>query len=817
MPEFTASVQVFTRVAGLWLIPFFPALGAAINLLFGAALQRRYGKTAVHAVGVGSMILSSLAALYFFLFRLLPLPADGRFLLNELFPMVDLWAVRVNMAFAMDPLGGVMATMVTVVATAIHIYSTGYMHSEPSYWRFFGYLNLFCFSMLMLVLGDNFLLMFFGWEGVGLCSYLLIGFWFKDLQKASAGMKAFVVNRIGDFGFVVGMLTLFWGLLGAWEAVPAAGTESVDDGRCAVVRTVPMPLHEGGAGAHGHGAAAPHHAAVPAGRPGALGANAQGGRCGLQGAVAASASQKLYLGPTLSFRELKDQLSVENSRGKRVIAEHLKGSRLFGLALLAIVTFGFFLGATGKSAQIPLYVWLPDAMAGPTPVSALIHAATMVTAGVYMVARLNFVFILSPEGMTLVTLVGGATALFAATMGLFQYDIKKVLAYSTVSQLGYMFVGVGVGAYWVGIYHLLTHAFFKACLFLGSGSVIHGMHWVEHAGHAGHDAPPRRPDLRLEPNPQDPQDMRNMGGLARLMPHTRATYLIACLAIAGIPGFSGFFSKDEILWQAFSTGNLLVSGKIVWALGALGALCTAFYMFRSYYMTFFGREPTEAHREHVHESPRSMTWVLWFLAGGAIVTGVLGLPKLWTGAEPLFESFLAPTTALAAKLQRPAATESHALEAILMLVSVGLAGAGWLAARLIYLDLAKTRQRIEELRDRFRLVHVLVFNKYFVDEIYQATVVRGLLALTRALAWIDNHIVDGLVNASGYGLRTLAALGGAIDRIFVDGAVNGVATVVLAVGRRTRRLQTGRVNSYVLGVAFGVVVLLFIVWVARPL
>jgi NADH-quinone oxidoreductase subunit L len=863
MPEpttYTAAIQELLRVKGLWLIPFFPALGAFINLIFGSLLQKKLGKRAISVVAVGSMVLSSLTALYFFCFRLIPLEPGQRFLLDEVFPMIDIGAVRVNMAFAMDPLGGVMATMVTVVATAIHIYSTGYMASEPSYWRYFGYLNLFCFSMLLLVLGDNFILMFFGWEGVGLCSYLLIGFWFKDRQKAAAGMKAFVVNRIGDFGFIVGMFTLFWGLLGVWDAAPGKMT-AVSDGRCVTVETVPLPLHHGGAhgGApgehqtpeaggmkHGHGSlgiallgtahAQAHGSKLSAPQQAMLNTITHGlmdrsgeqrGRCGIQPAVAVGRTQQLYLGPTVSFREIKDQLSVEDPRiedpwKRRVVAWHLAGGTLLGIGILVIATFGFFIGATGKSAQIPLYVWLPDAMAGPTPVSALIHAATMVTAGVYMVARLNFIFILCPEGMTLVATVGALTALFAATIGFFQNDIKKVLAYSTVSQLGYMFVGVGVGAYWVGIYHLLTHAFFKACLFLGSGSVIHGMHWVEHRHGHGHDAPAhgheeKKRDLRLEPDPCDPQDMRNMGGLGALMPHTRTTYLIACLAIAGIPGFSGFFSKDEILWKAFSTGNLLISGKLIWALGAVGALCTAFYMFRSFFMTFYGRKATEEHVHHVHESPRSMTWVLWFLAGGAVLTGVLGLPLLWTGREPLFEQFMAPSVALSSVFQRPATAHGHGLEWGLMGLSVALALGGIAAAFLLYYNIAKREAKMAALREKFHFIHVLVFNKYFVDEIYQATVIRGTVLLTRALAWFDLRIVDGLVNASGWGLRMLAAVGGAIDSAIVDGAVNGVADSIIGAGRRMRRVQTGRVNTYVMGVAFGVVVLLFVVWFVTPL
>jgi NADH-quinone oxidoreductase subunit L len=400
-------------------------------------------------------------------------------------------------------------------------------------------------------------------------------------------------------------------------------------------------------------------------------------------------------------------------------------------------------------------------------------------------------------------------------MGLFQYDIKRVLAYSTVSQLGFMFVGVGVGAWWVGIYHLLTHAFFKACLFLGSGSVIHGMHWVQH-GHGHGTDPPRRYDLRLEADPTDPQDMRNMGGLARLMPHTRRTYLIACLAIAGFPLFAGFYSKDEILWKAFSSGNVLVSGWLIWGLCAAGAICTAFYMFRSYYLTFYGRPPTEGHVKHVHESPPSMTGVLWFLAIGAIVISLIGsfffIPAAVLHTTPWIKSFLAPSAAVSEAWQRLPRHEGFALEMALMVLSVCLALAGWLLARFWYKNLARTAKRLDDLKYFYRRVHNLIFNKYFVDEIYHLFVVRPFVAVTKALGWFDLRIVDGLVNASSWCLRMLAAVAGFIDFRGVDGAVNTVADTVIGAGRRARRIQTGRVNVYVMGIAFGVVVLLFVVW-----
>jgi NADH-quinone oxidoreductase subunit L len=449
-------------------------------------------------------------------------------------------------------------------------------------------------------------------------------------------------------------------------------------------------------------------------------------------------------------------------------------------------------------------------MEGPTPVSALIHAATMVTAGVYMVARLNFLFAMSPAAMTLVACVGAATALFAATIGFFQYDIKKVLAYSTVSQLGYMFIGVGVGATWAGVYHVFTHAFFKACLFLGSGSVIHAMHWVHHRhvhgdghGHGHHD-------LRKAPDPADPQDMRNMGGLAALMPSTRWTYLIACLAIAGIPGLSGFFSKDAILYAAFTNHHTLVPGPLLWAIGWVGAGCTAFYMFRSYYMTFRFREPTDEHRHHVHESPRAMTWVLWFLAGGAVLAGVLGLPP-----HPLFASWLDPVAQLAHEILGEH-EHSVPLEIILAVASVAIAVAGILLARFFYADGARQAARRDALRAGWDRFHRVLFDKYYVDEAYQATAVRGTLAATRALAWFDQRVVDWAVNAAGTACRGVARVGGLIDFYIVDGLVNLVADSTLGAGRKVRRIQTGRINNYTYVIVAGAVALLFVTYLVRP-
>ncbi|MBI5482248.1 MAG: NADH-quinone oxidoreductase subunit L [Deltaproteobacteria bacterium] len=812
--EFVTGIGPTHPGALLYLIPLLPLIGAAINGILGYFLQQRFGKKVISFLGVGVLLAAAVVAVVSF-FQLLALPSGERTLVNKVLPMISIGSLQLDLTFMMDELSGTMSLIVTIIGMLIHVYSTGYMHDDESYWRYFSYLNLFVFSMMMLVLGDSFLLMFFGWEGVGLCSYLLIGFWYQDQAKATAGMKAFIVNRVGDFGFVVGLLFLFWSLGGVWfgaQYAPVHGLGS--DASAREVRyVVARPAHA----SHG---------------------TAWRGDHGTPTTVA------VRLGPTVSFRELKGQLTLKNAAGKRPIVDggevavHSRAERgsaavvktepltltygglanmlVWGIPVLFLACLGFFLGASGKSAQIPLYVWLPDAMAGPTPVSALIHAATMVTAGVYMVARLNFLFALSPGAMTVVAVVGAATAFFAATIGLFQYDIKKVLAYSTVSQLGYMFVGVGIGAYWVGIFHLLTHAAFKACLFLGSGSVIHGMHYVQH--HPGHDDPghghdahePR--DLRLEPDPSDPQDMRNMGGLAGLMPVTRWTYLIACIAIAGLPFASGFYSKDEILFKAFTTGNLVapLAGKLVWTLCTLGAALTAFYMFRSYYLTFRYRAPSKAHEEHVHESPRSMTWVLVALATLAVVLSLLGLPKLWTGTDPLFERFLEPVFAAAAL--KGFAHASHGLEWGLMLLSVAIAAGGIGVAWLFYADEQKTAARLAALKERFAPLHRVVFNKYYVDELYAATVLRGTHGLARMLAWFDREIIDGLVNFCGWCGRVGAWLNGKIDEYFVDGAVNLVADIVIGSGQRLKRMQTGRINSYAYGVAVGVIAIALVAY-----
>ena len=491
----------------LLLIPVFPLLGACINAFFGERIQRAVGPKGVHTVAIAMPAISCVIAwiVFFQLMGIDPHGATPRAFQAVGWDWLHVGFLDARFAFWVDPLTSMMLLIITTIGTLIHLYSVGYMHGETSYWRFFCYLNLFLMMMLILVLGDNFLVMFIGWEGVGLASYLLIGFWYKELPNAGAGMKAFVVNRFGDACFVIGLFILFWGMQGSWQNSPDKAHLRASE---RYTQTEVVKAAEDAVGA----------------------------------TPTTSLPEDVYA--TVTFPRLAKFFELEHERETFRLANgadevrmaawdakhfgegrsSLTAKTVWGMPILFWVCFLFFMGATAKSAQIPFYVWLPDAMAGPTPVSALIHAATMVTAGVYMIARLNFMFILSPEACTVIGLVAGATALFAASMGLFQYDIKKVLAYSTVSQLGFMFIGVGTGAYWAGVFHLLTHACFKACLFLGSGSVILGCH---------HE-----------------QDMRRMGGLKKHMPATAKTYFWACLAIAGFPIFAGFCSKDEVLWLA---------------------------------------------------------------------------------------------------------------------------------------------------------------------------------------------------------------------------------------------------------------------------
>jgi NADH-quinone oxidoreductase subunit L len=635
----------------IWLVPALPALGVLVNGLAG----RRLGKGAVSVVGPGVVGAAFLVSLTLLL-SLASMPAEDRVLRQTLYEWLVAGDFSAGVSFLVDPLSVTMMLIVTGVGFLIHVYSVGYMHDEDErgFARYFTYLNLFTFAMLLLVMADNLLLLFVGWEGVGLCSYLLIGFWFSDRDNAEAGKKAFIVNRIGDFGFLLGIFLVFgaFGSVAFADVLPRAGATLTEGGTIAVLIAVCL-----------------------------------------------------------------------------------------------------FVGAVGKSAQIPLYVWLPDAMAGPTPVSALIHAATMVTAGVYMVARMHPVYLMAPEVLTLVAAVGAATALFAATIGLAQTDIKKVLAYSTISQLGYMFLGVGVAAFGAGIFHLLTHAFFKALLFLGAGSVIHALHGQ--------------------------QDMRRMGGLRSSLPVTYWTMLAATLAIAGLPPLAGFFSKDEILWRTWESGHALL-----WAIGFLTAGLTALYMFRLFFLTFHGDfRGTDEERAHLHESPPSMAVPLAVLGVLSVVGGWIGMPHALGGplgdVPNVIERWLEPVFADAAVHAAPGSAappvEYGLMAASVAIAVLGIGAAWWMYVRRPWLPAT--------LADRFRGAYTLVRGKYFVDEIYDFLVVRPFNAMSR-FAWrvVDDGLIDGL-------------------------AVNGSGALVRLGSRVASRWESGYVQSYVL-VFFGGVVLL---------
>jgi NADH-quinone oxidoreductase subunit L len=631
----------------LWLIPLLPLSGVAINGLLGRRLSRRaVGWVACATIAVAFLL--SVAAVV----ELSGLPEGSRRAEVSLSSWMPLPGLDVRWGFALDPLSAVMILVVTGVGLLIHVYAMGYMAHEPDVARFFVYMNLFMSMMLTLVLGSNLLVMFVGWEGVGLCSYLLIGFFYDrpfdertGLSCADAGRKAFVVNRIGDAAFLIGVLYL---------------------------------------------------------------ATTFG---------------------TLEFRGVTEAVAHAGS------GEH---------ALLVGVGILLFIGAAGKSAQIPLYVWLPDAMAGPTPVSALIHAATMVTAGVYMVCRMSALYTAAPEAMMVVAGVGALTAVFAATMGMAATDIKKVLAYSTVSQLGYMFAAAGVGSYVAAMFHLTTHAFFKALLFLGAGSVIHGM---------GGD-----------------QDIRHMGGLRSKMPSTHWTFLVATLSISGIPLFAGFFSKDEILAGAWETN------RWVWGMLALGAGLTAFYMFRLYWLVFGGESRgTAEQRAHVHESPRSMTVPLTILAVLSAAAGFIGIPKVLSAGRDahLFQRWVSP--ALTAASHGPAEAGEHggmALEIGLMVLAVGIAVAGIGVAWAIYRrELWSAQRTAEHLGSLVRMVR----NLYWVDELYERVVLRPFYALCRWFAAFDRWAVDGAVNASGIA----ADLAGQLVKLFQTGYARNYALLFL--------------------------------------
>ncbi len=637
------------------LVVIFPIVGVLINGLLGSFLQKKFSEKIVGVIGSATIGLSFVFAVLIFV-DMLKQPVDERRHVVGVYNWITAGGLSVSVSYLVDQLSVVMLLVVTGVSFLIHIYSIGYMHGDRGVFRFFTYLNLFVFAMLNLILADNFLLMFLGWEGVGLCSYLLIGFWYDRKFEGvgitwtgDAGMKAFIVNRIGDFAFLIGMFLIFSNF----------GTFNFDS-------------------------------------------------------VFSGAASRFTTGDTT-------------------------------VTWIAIL---FFIGATGKSAQIPLYIWLPDAMAGPTPVSALIHAATMVTAGVYMIARSSVLYALAPTAMLIVGIVGAVTAIYAASMGLVQNDIKKVLAYSTISQLGYMFLAMGVGAFSAGVFHLMTHAFFKALLFLGAGAIIHALH--------------------------EKQDLRDMGGLKAFMPGTYWTFLLASLAISGIPPLAGFFSKDEILSNAFAYSWIL------WAVGAITAFLTAFYIFRLFFMAFEGKPRFDMHHLHVHDAPASMLVPLWILGILSVIGGWIEIPSSLAGGD-YFNKFLAPVFDNAqAKMSLVSFLEPTA-EYILMIVSVLLGFAGIYLAYQAYLKRpelsAKLRKSVGDFYD-------VLLNKYYIDEIYRAIIVKPFEYVS------DRYLWQG------------------VDEIVIDGSVNGTGKIVRFFGKILRRIQTGFVQNYAFIFVFGIIVII---------
>lgn len=656
----------------LALIPLFPLVGFLINgvwYAFGQAPagKKKAGATLPGVIAASAIFLSFLVSLAVF-FQLLGMEGEHRVVEQVLFPWMTLGKFNLEMAFRVDSLSTLFTLVITGIGTLIHVYSIGYMGHDETPGKFFAYLNLFCFAMLMLVLGSSLPILFLGWEGVGLCSYLLIGYWYSDEEKAKAGKKAFVVNRVGDFGFLLGMFMIY--------------------------------SHFG----------------------------------------------------TLDFETLRN------------VVEHSlhQGAAGVDLGFVTSICLLLFVGCMGKSAQIPLYVWLPDAMAGPTPVSALIHAATMVTSGIYMVSRLNYLYTLSPTALNVMATVGAFTAFFAASIAIAQKDIKKVLAYSTVSQLGYMFLGCGVGAFSAGVFHVITHAFFKALMFLGAGSVIHGMH--------------------------EEQDIWKMGGLKSRMPQTFLTFAIGWLAICGIPPFSGFFSKDEILWQAFSSPH---GSMLLWGLGAVTAVMTAFYMTRLFSLTFLGsprfKEDTHSHGhghdDHhdshghghghvgaisVHESPKTMVVPLQILAVLSALGGFLGIPHM-SWLEHWLEPVIPAHEGLASGV-------SHEMEWVLMGVSVAGAAFGIFVAFQLYkkLDLVKS------LGQKFGFLHKILENKWYIDEIYEAVLIRPIQKLSMGL-W------------KGF------------DVLVIDRIVLSFGRVSVWTGETVRVIQTGSIQVYAFALLLGLI------------
>ena len=635
-------------ISYLWLVQFFPLVGVILNGLLG----KMYGNKFVSWVGCSTIGLSFLVS-FIFLMKLINVSPDQRYSIEKLFFWIATGKFAVEAGLVLDPLSAVMIMVVTGVGFVIHIYSVGYMHNDPGYARYFAYLNLFIFSMLILVMADSFLFMFFGWEGVGLCSYLLIGFWYEDKKNTDAGVKAFIVNRIGDFGFLVGLFLIYKNF----------GSLEFD---------------------------------------------------------------KVFL-------------SAAN--------------RGIGNPDIVAITLLLFMGAIGKSAQIPLYVWLPDAMQGPTPVSALIHAATMVTAGVYMISRCYILYLLAPFTMEIIAIVGVITAIYSASIGIVQNDIKRVLAYSTISQIGFMFLAVGVGAFSSGMFHLMTHAFFKGLLFLGAGSVIHSL--------------------------SGEQDIRFMGGLKNYIPVTFWTFLVAVLAITGIPGFSGFFSKDEILWNAFSRPE---GSPVLWFIAILCAGITSFYIFRLFYLVFLGESRIHQDKlHHIHKSPPIMTIPLIILAFFSFIGGYIGLPHS-LGGKNSFEEFLKPIFGFQQKLIKfnPEEEFPLSLEYFLMLISILIILIGWSIVHNVYLKKPETAER---MANRFPNVYKLLFNKYYVDEIYHKIIVNPFMKISDVFWKI-------------------------FDVKIVDGAVNLTAQVILSTGDKLKRIQTGYIQEYALSLILGAVIII---------
>lgn len=644
-----SSAFAMIETTGLWMLAAAPLAGAAVNGLISLIFAKRPEK-APHLLSAAIAIVAAGSTFVFAVLAVMELNGAGQPLHQTLWPWIHAGTLHIDLAFRFDQLTAVMLLFVTFVATLIHVYSVGYMHGDEGFTKFFTYLNLFLFSMLVLVLGDSMPVMFVGWEGVGLCSYLLISFWYDDPAKAEAGKKAFITNRIGDAGFLIAMFIIF------------------------------------------------------------------------------------QVTGTLSFAGIQSK------------------AEFFTAGLATAAALAMFVGATGKSAQIPLYVWLPDAMAGPTPVSALIHAATMVTAGVYLVARTHFLFALSPLASTVVAVVGVLTALFAATIAVAQYDIKKVLAYSTVSQLGFMFLGVGVGAYNAGIFHVMTHAFFKACLFLGAGSVIHALH---------HE-----------------QDIRHMGGLLKKIPVTATTFLVAWIAISGLPPFAGFFSKDEILWKAIATENPLIPWLPValFGVGLFTAMLTAFYMTRLILLTFFGEYRGHAHEVSEHAT---MTVPLVILAALSAVAGFVGVPAALGGSN-LLEHFLEPVVGHS---MPEAHNLPHSAELPLMGLSVLVAGLGMLGAWYAF---RKSPEFGDSLARSLSGLQRLLENKWYIDEIYEMLVLRPIRMIAE---WISFRFIDFLL---------------------IEGIVNGLGPMAYSIGDRLSLMQNGRVRAYLAYLFSGVVLLLYL-------